>query len=765
MDRQLKNIASRIKELRSILGMTAEQLAAVTNTSVDYYLASENGENDFSFTFVHNCAKAFGVDITDLIAGETAKLTSHSVVRRGDGLPLERRKGFKYEHLASNFRDRLSEPFLVRAKYEAGAETKPIALSTHEGEEFDYILSGNLKVNIGGHTNILGPGDTVYYNSSEPHGMVAVGGDCEFIAVVIDASGSAANYNPNLVVESDADTVKKNYHGFINTEETPDGVLKGISFENLETYNFAFDIVDKYAVETPDKLCMLHLDREKNERRFTFGEMSKLSNQAANYFASVGIKRGDRVMLVLKRHYQFWICVLALEKLGAIFVPASNQLMTKDYVYRFESADISSIVCCEDDYIVEQVEGAVPKSPNLKNLIIAGGNRDGWLNFDEGIASQSDVYERGFDAPSGREPMLMYFSSGTTGYPKAVVHNHLYSIGHFITAKYWHNVRDGKLHLTISDTGWGKALWGKLYGQWLCGAPVMVYDFDKFDSADILPLFAKYQITTFCAPPTMYRFFIREDLSKYDLSSLEYATIAGEALNPEVYQQFLNATGIKVMEGFGQTETTLVLANLWGMEPKPGSMGRPSPMYDVDIVDPEGNPVKTGETGEIVVRTDKGVPPGLFLGYYSNATADHINHETTDASWHDGMYHTGDTAWRDEDGYYWYVGRIDDLIKSSGYRIGPFEIESVIMELPYVLECAVTGVPDPVRGQVVKATIVLTKGTEASDELKKEVQQYVKTHTAPYKYPRVVEFVTELPKTISGKIRRVDIRAKDKGNK
>nr|MBQ4319959.1 AMP-binding protein [Clostridia bacterium] len=699
---QLKTIAARIKELRSVTGKTAEEMAAVTNTTVDYYLSSENGENDFSFTFIHNCAKAFNVDITDLLAGDNAKLSSHSVVRHGEGLPLERRKGFKYSHLASNFKDRLSEPFLVKAVYEDGNEDKPISLSVHKGEEFDYVLSGQLRVNINGHENVLGPGDAVYYNSDEPHGMVAVGGDCEFLAVVIDENGEAAAYNADSVVSSSEQLVKKTYWNVINALETADGELRDMSFTGLESYNFAYDVVDVTAKNTPDKLAMLHLDHNKNEKRFTFGDMSKLSSQAANYFKSLGIKKGDRVMLVLKRHYQFWLAVLGLEKIGAIFVPASNQLMTKDYSYRFESADISAIMCCEEQYVVEQVEGALPQSPKVKTLIIAGGKRDGWNDFDEGIKAMSDVFERPeTDAPAGYEPMLMYFSSGTTGYPKAVVHNHLYSVGHFVTAKYWHNVREDHLHFTISDTGWGKALWGKLYGQWLCGAPVFVYDFDKFDSADILPLFAKYQITTFCAPPTMYRFFIKENLDKSDLSSLKYATIAGEALNPEVFQQFYNATGIKVMEGFGQTETTLTIANLRGMEPRPGSMGRPSPMYDVDIVDPDGNPVKTGETGEVVVRTDKGVPPGLFMGYYSNSTEDNINHETTSAVWHDGMYHTGDTAWRDEDGYIWYVGRVDDLIKSSGYRIGPFEIESVIMELPYVLECAVTGAPDPVRGQVV----------------------------------------------------------------
>ena len=759
MDQQIRNIAARIRELRLIAGKTPEEMAVVTNTSVEYYLKSEAGENDFSFTFVHHCARAFGVDITELITGDDAKLSSHCVVRRGEGLPLERRKGFKYNHLAANFKQRLAEPFLVCAKYDEAAQNAPIPLASHAGEEFDYVLSGSLKVDINGHIETLYAGDTIYYDSSEPHGMIAAdGADCEFLAVVIDALGRAASYEGNTSERPEEKLVHKTYWNVIDAVENEAGHLKSISFHGLEDFNFAFDMVDVTAKKTPDKLAMLHLDHRKNERRFTFGEMSRLSDQAANYFASVGIRRGDRVMLVLKRSWHFWIAVLALEKLGAIFVPATNQLMTKDYVYRFHAAGITAIFCVADDYITQQVEGALPECPEVKTLLLGGGHRDGWHDFDAESAAFPTVYERPADYPRGYEPMLMYFSSGTTGYPKAVMHDHTYSIGHFITGKYWHHVREGKLHLTIADTGWGKALWGKLYGQWMAGAPVMVYDFDKFDSADILPLFAKYNIATFCAPPTIYRFFIREDLSKYDLSSLEYANIAGEALNPEVFEQFKKATGLKVMEGFGQTETTLVVGNLFGMEPKPGSMGRPSPMYDVDIVDADDKPVKTGETGEIIIRTDKRVPPGLFKGYYSETSPDRINHETTNAVWHDGIYHTGDTAWRDEDGYYWYVGRIDDLIKSSGYRIGPFEIESVIMELPYILECAITGVPDPIRGQVVKATIVLTKGTQPSEELKKEIQTYVKTHTAPYKYPRVVEFVDELPKTISGKIRRVELR-------
>ena len=441
--------------------------------------------------------------------------------------------------------------------------------------------------------------------------------------------------------------------------------------------------------------------------------------------------------------------------MGAIAVPATNQLLKHDFEYRFNTGEINAIIATSDGNVAREVELAEPASPTLKTKIIVGTPREGWLDFNSSIELFSSHFEPDpASRPQGFEPAVMFFTSGTTGYPKIAMHAHTYALGHFITARYWHNVDPDGLHFTISDTGWGKALWGKLYGQWLCGAAVFVYDFDRFKSEEILPMFKKYNITTFCAPPTMYRFFIKDDLEKYDLSSLKYATVAGEALNPEVFNAFYRLTGLKIMEAFGQTETTLTVGNLSGMTPKVGSMGKPSPMYNVDVVDADGNPVKTGDVGEIVLRIPDGTNAvGLFIGYYGNEAA-------TLAARHDGLYHTGDTAWRDEDGYYWYIGRTDDLIKSSGYRIGPFEIESVIMELPYVLECAVTGVPDPVRGHIVKATVVLTKGTVPTDELKVEIQNYVKEHTAPYKYPRLVEFVDELPKTISGKIKRAELRGR-----
>lgn len=539
------------------------------------------------------------------------------------------------------------------------------------------------------------------------------------------------------------------------------GLLTGFNLKFDENYNFGYDVIDAIAEAEPDRRAMLWTNEAGEEITFTFGDMKRYSNKTANMLASEGIGKGDVVMLVLKRHYQFWFSILACHKLGAIAVPATNQLQTKDFVYRFDAATVKAIISTADDGLPQHIEEAEKKCPSLKKKFMAFGRKterdtcevpEGWLPFDKLMEQASDELER--RDVKALDPMLMYFTSGTTGYPKMVLHNATYSLGHLITAKHWHNVDPDGLHFTLSDTGWGKAAWGKLYGQWLMEAGVFVYDYNRFHPTDLLPLFAKYNISTFCAPPTMFRFFIREDLSKYDLSSLKYATIAGEALNPEVFNIFYKNTGIKLMEGFGQTETTCIVANLRGMEPRPGSMGKPSPQFDVDIVDENGNSVPAGVTGEIVLRTDKRPQIGLFMGYYRAE-------DLTEKAWHDGIYHTGDTAWKDEDGYYWYVGRTDDIIKSSGYRIGPFEIESVLMEHPAVLECAITGVPDPVRGQVVKATIVLTRDYTPSDELKKELQDYVKKQTAPYKYPRVVEFVEELPKTISGKIRRNEIRQND----
>ncbi|MBR6408006.1 MAG: AMP-binding protein [Clostridia bacterium] len=541
---------------------------------------------------------------------------------------------------------------------------------------------------------------------------------------------------------------------FVKEEYDEKGILKKFRIVAPENANFGYDCIDAIAAEEPDRRAMVWCNSHGEEHIFTFGDISRYSNKTANALMNAGIRKGDRVLVVLKRHYQFWFTIIALHKIGAVIIPATHLLKKKDYVYRFNNAHCKGIVCTYEDGVADNAQQAINECPFVTVKMVTHGHKDGWLNFDEEVEKADEHLDR---MPTlAKEPIIAYFSSGTTGYPKLVTHNHLYGFAHILTAKHWQNVKPDGLHLTLADTGWGKAVWGKLYGQWFMEAGIFVCDFDKFVPAELLPLFAKYNITTFCAPPTMFRFFIKEDLSKFDLSSLTYATIAGEALNPEVFKQFYEATGIKLMEGFGQTETTLTVVNVVGMEPKPGSMGKPSPQYDVDIVDENGNSVDTGAIGEVVVRAERDNPPaGLFMSYNEDE-------EMTNAAWHDGLYHTGDTAWRDEDGYFWYVGRTDDIIKSSGYRIGPFEIESVLMEHPAVLECAITGVPHPIRGQVVKASIVLAKGYVPSEELKVELQNHVKRLTAPYKYPRVIEFMDELPKTISGKIRRVDLRKEDK---
>ena len=532
--------------------------------------------------------------------------------------------------------------------------------------------------------------------------------------------------------------------------------IKNFKIEVPENFNFGYDVVDAWAAEDPDKEAILWTNDKGECIHFSYADLKKYTDQTASYFQSLGIGHGDKVMLILKRRYEFWYSIIALHKLGAVVIPATHLLTKKDIVYRCNAASIKMIVVAGEEVITNHVIDAMPESPTVEKLVSIGPDMpEGFLDFHKGIESAAP-FVRPENANTNDDISLMYFTSGTTGEPKMVAHDFTYPLGHIVTGSFWHNLHKDSLHLTIADTGWGKAVWGKLYGQMIAGATVFVYDHEKFTPADILQKIHDYHITSLCAPPTIYRFLIREDLSKYDLSSLEYCTTAGEALNYSVYETFLKITGIRLMEGFGQTETTLTLATFPWMEPKPGSMGVPNPQYEIDLIKPDGRSAEDGEQGQIVVRTNHGKPLGLFKEYYR---APELTHD----AWHDGIYYTGDVAWRDEDGYYWFVGRADDVIKSSGYRIGPFEVESALMTHPAVVECAITGVPDEIRGQVVKATIILAKDykDKAGDALIKELQDHVKRVTAPYKYPGVIEFVDELPKTISGKIRRVEIRQKD----
>ena len=534
---------------------------------------------------------------------------------------------------------------------------------------------------------------------------------------------------------------------------------KNLEFIIPENFNFAYDVMDAWAEEAPEKLAILWTNDQGEEIRTTYGELKEQTDQAASYLMSLGIGKNDPVMLILKRRYEWWVVMLALCKIGAIVIPATHMLTKKDIIYRNTRASVKAIICVDDAYVVSQIQAAMSESPTVKQYITI---TDHGKPIPEGFHDWQSEWQQApkFVRPAfvndNNDTMLMYFTSGTSGEPKMVAHDYLYAMGHLSTGVFWHNLHEGSLHLTVADTGWGKAVWGKFYGQWFAGATVFVFDHEKFNADTLLRQIEKYKVTSFCAPPTIYRFMIREELSNYDLSSLEYCTTAGEALNPAVFDKFYEKTGIKMMEGFGQTETTMTLGTFPWMEPKPGSMGIPNAQYDIDLIRADGTSCEDGEKGEIVVRVGDRKPIGLFKEYYRDP-------ELTREAWHDGLYHTGDMAWRDEDGYYWFEGRIDDVIKSSGYRIGPFEVESALMTHPAVVECAITGVPDDIRGMVVKATVVLGKEwkDKAGDDLIKELQQHVKKVTAPYKYPRIIEFVDELPKTISGKIRRVEIRKKD----
>ena len=755
LDFKIQEMALRIRNLREIESISIEEMAEQTGITPEEYLEFETGHRDMNFTFIYRCANAFGVNVTEIIEGYSPKLKSYTLTRGGYGQQISQAHGMTYYNLAYSFKNRIAEPLYVKSIYDENLLKKPIDLTTHDGQECDIVVSGHLKVQVGEHSEILGPGDSIYYNSGTPHGMVAVNGtDCIFYAIVLNPEGKPIPELANApAVEGEAfeqDVRRRVYQKFIDVKEDEKGTPVEIKFKNAENFNFAFDIVDEIAEKNPEKLAMLYVSKDKQEKRITFRELKRESSRCANYFTSLGIKKGDRVMLVLKRHYQFWYAMLGLNKIGAIAIPATNQLLDHDFTYRFKAAGIDSIICTADGDTAHQVDIAQQQCNCLRNRIIVNGEREGWRNFDGEYTLFSTHYKRGANAPGGDDLMLMFFTSGTSGYPKIAAHNYKYALGHFHTAKYWHNVDPDGLHFTISDTGWAKAMWGKLYGQWLCEAATFVFDFDRFDASEILPMFKKYGITTFCAPPTMLRMMVKQDISKFDFSSVKHMTTAGEALNPEVYRQFKDATGLRIREGFGQSESTMMIGNVTGAAHKVGSMGKPAPIYDVELLDPDGKPVPVGENGEICVNLSNGSPFGLATQYYNNP-------EATAEAWHDGYYHTGDIAWKDEDGFYWYYGRKDDVIKSSGYRIGPFEIESVIMELPYVLECGVSAEPDPVRGQIVKASIVLVDGKQGSEELVKEIQTYVKEHTAPYKYPRKVVFRTSLPKTATGKIKRNEL--------
>jgi acetyl-CoA synthetase len=522
-------------------------------------------------------------------------------------------------------------------------------------------------------------------------------------------------------------------------------------------FNFAYDVIDEYARLEPERLALVWCDDHGGDMRFTFTEMKRLSDKAANLLVRLGVKKGDRVMLMLRRRHEFYTVAFALAKIGAVYIPSTNQLTEKDLEYRNNAASVKMIIAYGQEDIIRHVEAAGPASPTVETLVLVGGSREGWVDFDAEMENAPSVWDRpaGLADTQNDDPMIIYFTSGTTAMPKMAMHPFTYPLGHIVTARYWQQVQDGGLHLTLADSGWAKFGWGKLYGQWICGAVQFVYDMDRFDPAALLGKISHYRLTTFCAPPTIYRFLLQQDLSQYDLTSLRHCSTAGEPLNADVFNRFLHETGLQIYNGFGQSETTVLVHDNEWMTIQPGSMGMPNPAYRIDIVDENCETCAPGVEGELVIRdADSNRPVGLFTGYFQDE-------EVTRRVWHDDVYHTGDVAYRDEHGLYWFIGRNDDVIKASGYRISPFEVESAVIAHPAVVECAVTGSPDSLRGIVVKATVVLAKGHEPSEELKKDIQEFVKKLTAPYKYPRVLEFVDELPKTIGGKIKRAQIRRED----
>ncbi|MBO5900282.1 MAG: AMP-binding protein, partial [Lentisphaeria bacterium] len=576
MKNQFQIMGERLREIRLTLDISTAEMARVTGVTEEEYLLHESGVVDSSFAFLLRCAERFGIDIGALVSGASPRLSVYNITRAGHGLPIKRRRNLNYHHLAPFLKDRKVDPLFVKAQYNDGK--KSIPLEKHGGQEFDYVISGRLRMQIGEHIEELYPGDSILFDANHPHGMVAVDPEgCEFLAIPIkgEGDGDMLEFKSDTKISSAAKR-KLICEEFIEETLDANGHLQSIKFHYPDNFNFAYDVVDVIAERNPDKRAMLWVSRNDEKKEFSFKDISVESKRAANYFASLGIKKGDRVMLVLRRNYQFWIIINALHRIGAVVVPASNQLLTKDFVYRFDSANIAAVVCSVDGTITDYADEAAKKCPGVKNLISVDGSYKNWRNFDAEYTAFAPEFERPADLKA-TDPSIMFFSSGTTGFPKSVIHCFTYPLGHIVTARWWQCVDPDGLHLTISDTGWAKALWGKIYGQWLNECAVMVYDFDRFDAAKIMPLFAECGITSFCAPPTMYRFFIREDLSKYDFSGLQHAAIAGEALNPEVYHQFYRATGVKLMEGFGQTETTMVLGNVAGMNPKPGSMGKPNP--------------------------------------------------------------------------------------------------------------------------------------------------------------------------------------------
>ncbi len=758
IDMRSTEIRDRIRELRENNDYTIEYMANANNIPTDVYIAYENGDKPLSYAFIYTCSQIFNIDINELIQGDAPDISTVAITRSGEGVQNQKAHGMVTRNLAPRFRNRMVEPLFITAEYEPGNEDKPLEVTTHIGQEFDYILDGQLKIQIGDKTDVLNAGDTVFFDSSLPHGFMAIGGrDCRILAAMVSpedidftkvtssaasasGSGSASGSVPS------SEDLKDLWSDFIETEENADGVLQHISFKNTDSFNFSFDVVDKLADVCPDTPALVHIDEHHTERRFTFKDIKKKSGRAANYLSSLGIKKGDRVMLVLRRNWQFWPIMIALGKIGAIAVPVTWQLNPKDYHYRFRNGRINAIIACNEADILDKIDTAAANYGRSLIKVSAGGPRAGWCDFDSGYDKMSARFSRSKDSACGTDPMLMIFQSYSDDMAQPCCFDCRYPLASFVIGRYWNCNEPGSLSLAITDTAWAKALWSKLYGPWLCASGVFTYDFRALKLPDLMNYISSYRITSVTAPSSLLRALLNEDMDAFDLSSLKTVCTVGDSMDPDVFHMFQEATGIAIRSGYGQAETSLLTGDFIGTEPLAGSIGTANPMYEIRLLDKDGREVEIGEPGEICVSV-KDNPIGIMSELYRKP-------DLTAKVIRNGWLHTGDLAWRDEDGHFWSIGRIDDIIKCAGFRIAPAEVEDTIMEIPYVLECGVTGVPDQTRGQIVKAGIVLIPEKDPSEDLKTEIQEYVKNNTASYRYPRIVEFRTELPKNRDGKVIR-----------
>ncbi len=746
---QSAEVIKRIRSIRRYHNYSYDYMAKALDITSQEYQAYENCEKEAPYAFLYTCAQIFSMDVNELIEGSAPDQNISAVTRAGEGLITKNVQGTVVRNLASRFRNRLAEPLLVTAAYYPQNEDAPIPLTRHTGQEYDYVLEGHLKVQVGDDIEVLGPGDTIYFDSTLPHGMVAVeGAECKYLATMItpdDESYLAAH----PASDSD-DEDQEDFHpwmDFIIPRVSEEGYPEAINYRNIKHFNFAFDVVDALADTYPEKLALIHIDSEMRERRFTFKDIKKMSGRAANYLSSIGIKKGDRVLLSVKRSWQFWIIMTALCKIGATVVASTHLVSSKDLAYRFHNARINAVICVNEDRLIKNIDSAALLYGKHLTKVSINGAVKGWHDFDREYDKMSARFLRSMDTAQGSEPMLMFLQSYSYGMAKPVCFDYTYPLAAFFTSKYWNHLNADDVSLALSDTAWEKAYWMKLYGPWLCESTVFAYDFKTLRPKDLFRFINEYKISSFTAPASMYRALLNEDLSMLKNSPLKTVCTVGDNLEPEIFNRFREITGLSIRAGYGLAETSLLIGAYDGVEPKAGSVGRANPAYEIHLLDSEYREVDTDEPGEICVSLRNGTPVGLMKEIYNDEAR-------TKKLTEGGYFHTGTLAWKDEEGYFWAIGRIDDVIECFGYRIGPEEVESTILELPYVVECGVSAVPDEVCTQIVKASIVLTPDKEPTEELKSDIQNYVKENTASYRYPRIVEFRTELPKDANGVVIR-----------